>query len=189
MTKLRLSILYPLAVVLAGCAGETPPPPVDVAPPDAKPSAIAAAVSRVNIFDERVNIADPERSLHMPQTGIVGKEYDLTPALSGADRDLIEREVRGHFVDGERVVEVDVYIMMGKQGFAVGEMKEALRLDFAIRIEVADQTDVDDVITAEGSASLSRQAVHLDRDSVPGLYAQTIHEGVKNAFQKIYSQH
>ena len=54
-----------------------------------------------------------------------------------------------------------------------------------MRIEVASQTDVYDVVTAEGGSVITRESVHIDRDSVPGLYAQVIRESIADAFSKI----
>lgn len=185
LKHVRWFITISFVLLLTGCGSKAPPPAAD-APPDTPAAlALSATVAKVALYDERQGVHDPERSLHMPQTGFVGKRYDLAPALSDGDRTLIESETRGHFAPGDRRVEVDIYIMRGEQSFTVGEMKEQLWLAFTVRIEVANQKDVRDVVTAEGESVITRESVHIDRDSVPGLYAQVIRESISDAFSKI----
>jgi len=174
-----------LLALSIGCAEQVPPPATNVATAPTDSAKVIAVVAKVSIFDERSGVADPERSLYMPQTGIVGKSFDLIPALSDGDLQLIERETLTYFVPGERTVELDIYITSGKQSFAIGEMKETLSLEFAVRIEMANQSNVIDVVTALGEASLNREAVHLDRDGVPDLYARVIRESLQVGFKTI----
>ena len=121
----------------------------------------------------------------MPETGIVGKEYDLNPALTKSDEALIDREARGYFVPGKRAVQLDIYITKAHQSFKIGEMEETLSLEFVVRIEMVNTADPSDVSTAVGKGAFVRKSVHVGRESVPDLYDQVIRESLSDAFNRI----
>ena len=125
----------------------------------------------------------------MPQSAFVGKQYDLTPALNDDNRQLIQSETRDYFEPSKhRTVTVDIYIMDGTQSFKIGEMKETLSLEFAVRIEVINQDDVGDVAVALGEARIAREAPHLDRDTLPELYALVIRQSLEKGFGRILNE-
>ena len=76
----------------------------------------------------------------------------------------------------------------GKQAFKVGERTETITMTFALRIEISDQIDTHDVRTAEGRATLTEEALDITYEQVNELYARTIRESVRTAFERVRSK-
>ena len=180
------SILLTLALVWGACAKPAPPPGTQPAP-QPTPQKLSAKVAKVNIFDERRGVDEAGRTLHMPENTIVGQEDEVKPPLTYGERQLMENEAKGYFTPGKRTVEVDIYITKGQQSFKVDEMKETVRVEFALRIEIADQDNIIDVVTAVGESTLSEKAVDVPPVRPAQLYAQAIRESLRRAFDRALS--
>jgi len=195
---LHLAVASSLLCALAiGCAPKqvVPEPSPEVKPPAAPPPApppehrvFPATIEGLKVHDERSDVGEPGRILYMPEAGIVGKKYDLNPELGDEQLDLIESEVRSYFGPGERRVGVDVYVLRGHQSFEIGEMRELVDVEFALRVEIGDNDDIQKVWLGSGEASFKTDAVDVPRQWVDGKYADAIRESVEEAFVQIFGE-
>jgi hypothetical protein len=190
MIRTPAVILASLLMLLSACGKKPAPvdtPEAPAAQPPLSESArkLAATVARIELVDERGNVSGFGRSLHMPETTLVGQEDDVRPVLDGATEALIRVETLDYFEPGDRSVVVNIYILEGTQSFKVGEMKEFVSVEFAVGIEVVSEADAGDVWTAQGKSSLTHEDVDIPREKLDDLYARAIRESIHQAFEKI----
>ena len=180
-----------MALVLAvGCAKKVPAPepapdPVVTRPARAPGQRLIGTVVAVSIFDERSKVSDEGRLLHMPETTIVGQKDDVFPQLDDAIMDSIRAEASLQVDPGPDEYEVHVYVMEGRQSFRVGEMRESVEARFAVRVEMIDVGNENNIWVGEGRATRSTDAVDVARADVDAIYVEAIRESVRMSFRDL----
>ena len=194
MTIKRQLALALVLLLLAACGKQATVPPPDTEPPPTEepikpntvPLQMAATIDVLNIYDERSGVGEEGRILHMPESSIVGKKWDLKPELLASQRQLIEQEIRSSFAPGTRRVEIDVYVLDGYQSYEAQEnLYEEVLVRFGLRVEIGDAVNIHEVWIGEGDASITVNELEVSRDSVDNNYAEVIRQSVVKAFAQI----
>lgn len=152
------------------------------------PIDLQANISVIDVFDDRKNVEDPERLLHMPDWTIVGQTDVIRPALLDEHRQIIRGETSDHFLPGAKTVSVEVYVLEGKQAYKVGERQESITAEFRVRIEIANLSAVHDVKTATGFATIDQEKLEISYEDVHALYEEAIRESIRNALRSVAGQ-